>query len=217
MTLGWWSPSLPRRVTMAWCVLGAAALSTPKLSPPALAPGAVTDLRVSMVSDTAVTLTWTEVSSSITVPAKYVLRYGFAGAFQWGGTPDVLTGGCSAPVYGSTAGGGRTRSCVLGGLLPNRAYEFQLVAYTGTLKVNAIFGPLSNLATATTASRYGPLVVWRPRMFLDSVFLTAASVDDFGEIRFPLRGRFRMGDRRVTFYDSSGAVVAVGYVVVTAP
>jgi len=53
---------------------------------------------------------------------------------------------CGAPVYGSTAGGGRTRSCVLKGLLPGRVYSFQLVPYTGTLNSNAVFGPFSNIA-----------------------------------------------------------------------
>ena len=38
------------------------------------------------------------------------------------------------------------------GLARSTAYSFQLVAYRGTLKVNAVFGALSNVATGTTAA-----------------------------------------------------------------
>jgi hypothetical protein len=38
------------------------------------------------------------------------------------------------------------------GLTPSTSYQFQLVAFRGTLNVNAVFGGLSNVANATTAA-----------------------------------------------------------------
>jgi len=186
---------------------------TPTLAPPA----AVTDLRAQALSDSAVVLTWTEVNSGLTSIAKYVVRFGVFESFVWSAASDVKTGGCGAPVYGSTAAGGRTRSCVLSGLIPHRAYRFQVVAYTGSLNFNAVYGPLSNIAEATTAQRVGPILVWRPRMFLDSVSVAAASLSDFGPMRYPLNGLFSLGDREARFYDSTGALVGLGYVLVTRP
>jgi hypothetical protein len=53
-------------------------------------------------------------------------------------------------VAGTTVGAQRT--CTVLGLARSSAYSFQLVAYRGTLRVNAVFGGLSNLATGTTAA-----------------------------------------------------------------
>ena len=182
-----------------------------------LAPAAVTDLRVAAVTDTSAVLTWTEVSTAGTGIARYLIRVGVPG-FTWSGTADVTTGGCGAPVYGSTAGGGRVRSCVLGRLTPNLAYEFQLVAYTGVLNSTAVFGPLSNRATATTAQRIGPMLVLRPRMSLDTVeFFTASLPFDFGDRRYPIHGRFPSGDRMAYFYDVRDSLVARGYVLLARP
>ena len=191
--------------------------SGPKLPPSAL-PAQVTDLRVVAATDTSLVLTWTEVSSGLTVPAKYVMRVDTLGAqgFQWWTVPDVTTGGCAAPLYGATAAGGRVHACVLGGLMARRAYQVQVVAYTGTLG-SATFGPFSNLAIGPTATRVGAMLVSRPPMNLDSVDIAAASITDYGVVRFPLRGRFRFGDRQATFYDSLGVVVARGYLMVTKP
>lgn len=181
------------------------------------APGRVGDLRVSAVTDTSLVLSWTEVASSTTAIARYVLRIAPAASFSWGGTADILTGGCAAPVYGSTAAGGRTRSCVVGGLVAKTAYTVQLVAYTGVLNSNAIFGPFSNTVTANTAQRIGPMLVLRPPMFLDTATIQAASISDYGPQQFPLRGKFAYGDRVALFYDSTGALVARGYVLITRP
>jgi hypothetical protein len=187
------------------------------LNPAASIPGGVNDLRVSAVTDTSVVLSWTEVSSGTTGIARYVIRYGPL-TFTWGTSLDVLTGGCGAPVYGSTALGGRVRSCVLGGLAPKRAYRFQLVAYTGTLATTANFGPLSNVVDATTAERIGPMLVQRPAMFLDTLAIAEASLPyDFGPRRYPIHGRFPAGDRVASFYDSTGALIAWGYLLVVRP
>ena len=191
----------------------------PKLTPAALPIDAVTTLRVSAVTDSALVLTWTEISTHGSGAAKYVVRTSSVahGVFVWTAQFDVMTGGCAAPVYGSTGGGGRTRSCVLTGLAPATGYYVQIVAYTGTLNVNATFGPLSNLVQATTAERVGPMLVSRPRMLLDTVVIAAVEVSDFASTRFPLRGTFRLGDRLAVFYDSTGAVAARGYLLVVKP
>ena len=183
-----------------------------------IAPARVADLRVSAVTDTTAVLTWTEVSTGGTGVARYVVRFGPAGAFAWGAASDVTTGGCAAPLYGSTAGGGRPRSCVLGGLAPNGAYEIQLVAYTGVLNSTAVFGPFSNVAPAVTAQRIGPMLVLRPRLSLDTMeFFTASLPFDFGERRYPIHGRFPFGDRLAYFYDISDSLVARGYLLVVKP
>jgi hypothetical protein len=185
--------------------------------PTSLAPAAVKDLRIAAVTDTTAVLTWTEVSTGGTGVARYAVRYGFPG-FAWGSATDVTIGGCAAPVYGSTAAGGRTRSCVLSGLQPNIAYEVQLVAYTGVLNSTAVFGPFSNKATIITAQRIGPMLVLRPRMFLDTLAIAEASLPyDFGPRRYPIRGRFPAGDRVASFYDSTGTLVAFGYLLLVKP
>jgi len=186
--------------------------------PPSALPGGVTDLRVSAVTDTSAVLTWTEVPSGTSGIARYVIRFGPFESFTWGTASDVLTGGCGAPVYGSTAGGGKTRSCVLSGLVAKRAYDFQLVAYTGSLPTTANFGPLSNVAEATTAERIGPMLIQRPPMFLDTLAIAEASLPyDFGPRRYPIHGRFPAGDRVASFYDSTGALVAWGYLLIVRP
>lgn len=193
-------------------------LGAPDLSPPVLAPGRVTDLRVSAVTDSSAVLTWTEVPSGTTVVSRYVVRYGLAAGYSWGSRPDVLTGGCGAPVYGSTTAGGRVRSCVLSGLSPHLAYQVQVVAYTGNLSTTTNFGLLSNVADVITAQRIGPMLVVRPPMFLDTVAIAEASLPyDFGPRRYPLHGKFPAGDRVASFYDSTGTLAAFAYCLLVRP
>lgn len=202
----------------------AALASIAAFAPPetALAPAGVTDLRATPLSDSALVLTWTEVNSSISVPARYAVRvdstFRTAADFPWGTTKDVVTGGCAAPVVGQTAGGGKPHACVLAGLRPHRQYSVRLISYTGTLNVSAVFGPTSNVAVATTAQRIGPMLVIRPPMFLDTIAIAQASLPyDFGPTRFPVRGRFPAGDRVASFFDSTGALVAYGYLLLVQP
>src|SRR5436305_1992549 len=72
----------------------------------------------------------------------------------WGGTPSVSRGTCATPVAGTSVGAKRT--CTVRGLSAGTTYSFELVAYRGTLNVNAVFGGLSNAASgATTSSSSG--------------------------------------------------------------
>lgn len=192
-----------------------AARPAPNLSPAALPPGQVTNLTATTLTDTSVVLMWREVASGTTVIAKYVVRVGPMG-FAWHTVPDVLTGGCGAPVYGSTAAGGRTRSCVLGGLTPHRAYDVQVTAYRGTLRIDAVFGPQSNVARAITAERFGPLLVLRPRLALDSILLRSVWISAYPDT-FPLRGWVNTGGYGLTGFGIGDSVVAHGYLLVVRP
>ena len=185
----------------------------------ALLPANVTDLRAAPLTDSSIVLTWTEVASNNTAVARYLVRYAFFADPMPANPPFLTTGGCGAPIYGSTVAGGRVRSCVLGGLAPNRRYAFEVIAFTGTLQTTGNFSAAwSNRAEATTAQRVGPMLVTRPPMFKDTVAIAQASLPyDFGPIRFPVRGRFPAGDRVASFYDSTGALVAWGYLLLVRP
>lgn len=193
---------------------------TPKLSPAAL-PGAVTDLRVVAATDSSLVLSWTEVSTAQTGTAKYVIRYDSASAkfSDWGVEREVTWGGCAAPVYGSTAGGGRTRSCVLSGLTPHRYYEIAVRGFTGTMNSNAVYGPVSNIASGVTAQRVGPMLVLRPRVNpTDTIEIALASLPyDFGPRLYPIHGKFPVGDRVASFYDSTGTLTAFAYCLLVRP
>ena len=180
------------------------------------APGAVTDLRAVAVTDTSAVIEWTETRSNTTAIAKYVVRRWPIGSGGWSANVDVTTGGCGAPVYGSTSGGGRKRACVLTGLGASRAYDVQLVAYTGTLNSTAVFGPLSNVASVITAVRVGPMLVQRPPGIIDSVRLTQVEFSDWPNTRWPIRGTFWMGDHFITAYNAD-TVVARGFLLVVRP
>ena len=113
-------------------------------------PGTVTDLAVVGATGTGVTLTFTEVNDGTGQPASYDVRYQ-AGTITWGGTAlSVTQGTCATPVAGTAIGG--KRACTVLGLTPATAYQFQLVAFRGTLSLNAVFGGLSNIAGATTTA-----------------------------------------------------------------
>jgi hypothetical protein len=112
-------------------------------------PGTVTDLAVVGVADTGVTLAFTEVNDGTGLPASYDVRYQ-VGTITWGSTATSVTGGtCATPLRGTAIGAKRT--CTVLGLTPATGYQFQLVAFRGTLNLNAVFGGLSNVAGATTA------------------------------------------------------------------
>lgn len=207
-------------MTRAWLgALGGAFLAVAAWAGPSgYAPGRVTDLRVSAVTDTTAVLTWTEVPSGTSGVARYAVRTGPLGSYAWGSAPDVITGGCAVPVYGSTAAGGRTRSCVLGGLTPGFGVEAQVVAFTGSYGTTTNISQPSNVAFTRLGQRVGPLLVYRGSLPVrDSVTIVAVEVSDWPGWRLTLRGTFLFGDRRATFYDSTGAVAARAYLVVTPP
>src|SRR5207245_2154534 len=113
----------------------------------ATSPGTVSDLRVTAANDTSVTLAFTEVDDGTGLPASYDIRL-LVGAISWGSAADVVRGSCATPVVGASIGS--THSCVVLGLAASTTYNFQLVAFRGTLNVTPVFGGLSNIASGTT-------------------------------------------------------------------
>lgn len=107
------------------------------------APLTVTDLAVSSPTTSSLLVTFTEVSGGTGSPANYELRYS-TGNLVWGTA-------ISWPVLVGTSVGAK-RAVVVTGLLPGTSYQFQLVAFRGTLNVDAVFGNFSNVANGITTS-----------------------------------------------------------------
>lgn len=112
-------------------------------------PAGVSDLAVTAVTDTSTTLAFTEVDDGFGSPASYQLRYAL-GPIAWGSASIVARGTCATPLAGTTIG--VRRSCTVLGLQASTAYQFELVPFRGTLDLNAAFGPVSSVASATTAA-----------------------------------------------------------------
>jgi hypothetical protein len=124
--------------------------STP---PPTTNPGTVTDLAVSAIDSIGVNLTFTQVNDGTGQPAKYDVRYAVA-PISWGSATSATSGSCTTPVAGTAIGSSLT--CQVLGLRPATNYQFQLVAFRGTLNQNAVYGALSNVVSATTKSSGSP-------------------------------------------------------------
>ena len=130
---------------------------TPVVPVAPTAPGTVTDLKVAGATDTLITLSFTDVTDGSGEPASYDVRYSAASTLSWGASvPAVSRGTCATPVAGMAIG--TIRTCTVVGLTAATTYSFELVAYRGTLKVNAVFGALSNIATGSTATAGSALV-----------------------------------------------------------
>ena len=149
-----------RALLLAAATLGACEANDPSLSAPTHpsfltstgAPAGVSDLVAAAMTDSSATLTFTEVDDGTGAPASYDVRSVAGASITWGASsPSVTRGTCATPVAGTTIGA--QRSCTVLGLSPSATYSFQLVAYRGTLRVNAVFGPLSNTASGKTAAR----------------------------------------------------------------
>lgn len=111
------------------------------------APGTVTNLAVSGTTDSSATLTFTQVTNGAGGAASYEIRYA-TGTISWGSATAAAAGTCATPVAGTTVGA--TLTCTVNGLAASTAYQFQVVAFRGTLSVNAVFGSLSNVASGST-------------------------------------------------------------------
>ncbi len=107
----------------------------------------ITDLRVTAIASTSVTLAFTEVTDGVGAPASYDVRYKTP-TMDWGTATSVTAGTCTTPVAGVNIGA--TLTCTVTGLTATTPYEFQLIPYRGTINVDAVYGPLSNIVGATT-------------------------------------------------------------------
>jgi hypothetical protein len=112
------------------CALGDRSVSSPTepsfLSTSSNNPGTVADLQVTAVSDTSVTLTFTEVDDGTGRPASYDMRVA-VGAISWGSASEVTRGSCATPVMGSAIGA--KLSCTVLGIAASTGYQSQLVAF----------------------------------------------------------------------------------------
>jgi len=133
--------------------VGSATITVTTSPQPTTNPGTVTDLTVSAIDSTGVTLGFTQVNDGTGQPAKYDVRYAVA-PISWGSATTTTSGSCTTPVAGTAIGNALT--CQVLGLKPATNYEFQLVAFRGTLNQNAVFGGLSNVVGATTKSSGSP-------------------------------------------------------------
>jgi uncharacterized protein YjdB len=135
---------------------GQSGSATIAVTVPASAPGTVGDLAVTAVTDSSVMLRFTEVDGGTGAPASYDIRYTAGSTLSWGpGASSVSRGTCATPAAGTAIGASRT--CTVLGLAAATTYSFELVAFRGTLSVNAVFGGLSNTTTGTTASSTAPV------------------------------------------------------------
>jgi uncharacterized protein YjdB len=183
--------------------------------PTAGAPGAVSDLAVTGATTTSLTLAFTEVDDGTGHPASYEVRAA-TGAMTWSSATPVASGTCASPLGGTTIGAART--CTVLGLTASTGYQVQLVAFRGTLDVDAVFGGLSNVAGGTTAAAaVAPVarVIVSPSSASGTVGqsaqFTATPQDSAGN---PLTGR------TVTWASSNTAVVTVttaGYATAMGP
>jgi hypothetical protein len=119
-------------------------------------PGAVSDLAVVATTEASATLSFTQVGDGLGHPAQYDVRYSL-GPMSWGSGTSATIGTCAAPVSGTAVG--QTLSCVVLGLSPSTSYNFQMVAFRGTLSGGAVFGGLSNVAATSTQSITPPAPV----------------------------------------------------------
>ena len=121
--------------------------------PPATNPSTVADLQASVTGSTSVTLSFTQVNDGTGQPAKYDVRYAVA-PISWGSATSPTSGTCTTPVAGTATGS--PLSCTVLGLTPATNYNFQLIAFRGTMNLNAVYGSLSNIVSATTTASAPP-------------------------------------------------------------
>lgn len=169
-----------------------------------LAHNLVTDLHVTAVTSTGVTLTWTEVDGGNGLPASYDVRLATP-TISWGSAASVTSGTCATPVAGTSIGA--SKSCTVTGLSTTTPYQFELVPYSGTLgQPGVIFGPLSNITGATT----GGSVPGATRTLMASDAFPGAN----GALPSPWQGGYAagfMGTPQITSHTVYGSVVGVEY------
>lgn len=106
----------------------------------------IVDVTASALSATSATVRFTALSDGTGAAAKHDVRFA-AGVISWGDAASVTSGTCSnafAPGVTNTV-----VTCTITGLTTGQQYDVQLVPYRGTINVDAVYGPLSNIATVT--------------------------------------------------------------------
>ena len=112
-------------------------------------PGAVSDLIVAAAADTSVTLSFTQVDDGTGQAASYDVRY-TPGTISWSSAASAASGTCATPVAGT--GVNSALKCTVLALSPTTSYDFQVIAFRGTLNTDAVFGSPSNVAHGSTTT-----------------------------------------------------------------
>ena len=112
-------------------------------------PGTVSDLAVSSIANTSITLSFTQVDDGTGQASNYDVRYSTA-PMVWGSASSTASGSCATPVAGTAVGTPLT--CTILGLSQSTTYNIQLIAFRGSLQVDAVFGGVSNIASASTST-----------------------------------------------------------------
>ncbi|PYP69158.1 MAG: hypothetical protein DMD41_17290, partial [Gemmatimonadetes bacterium] len=147
----------------------------------------------------------TEVTDGTGLPASYDVRWA-AGALTWSAATAVAQGSCKVLLAGTVIGA--RRSCTVLGLAAAKAYQFQLVAFRGTLNVNAVFGSLSNIASGSTAATTAPAAVAAVSVSPASVSLAAGASQQLTATLKDSAGMVLTGPT-LTWASSTGAVATV--------
>jgi Big-like domain-containing protein len=175
-------------------------------------PGTVSDLAIAALTDSSVTLTFTEVSDGTGQPAKYDVRYAAGPPISWGAGTIASQGTCASPVIGSAVG--KRRSCSVLGLASGTPHSFEVVAFRGTLNRDAVFGGLSNVVTGETAGSTAPVAsltltpTTMTMLLVGARQLTATLRDSRGRL---LSGRtisWKSSDTTVALVSTTGLVRA---------
>src|SRR6476619_3266688 len=147
-------PTLTKRVATMVLLLGVlpfiVVCSGSESTDPGSNPGTVSDLSVSAVATTSATITFTQVTDGAGQAANYDVRFA-AAPISWGSATSVANGTCATPLAGNSVGSQIT--CSVLGLSPSTAYNFQVIAFRGTLNSDAVFGSESNIAVASTPAQ----------------------------------------------------------------
>jgi hypothetical protein len=131
----------------------------------------VSDLRITRTFGNAVGIIFTTTDDGYGNPARYDVRYAPA-PMSWSSARSVTLGPCATPLAGESEGSGQF--CAILGLATGTDYEFQMVAYRGTLNQDAVFGQLSNVAAAQTTTQ--PFAVATPTIGVGHVTQTTVEI-----------------------------------------
>ncbi len=125
----------------------------PPPPPPSVNPGTVGDLSATAVNTTRASVQFTAVSDGTGNPAKYDIRSG-RDVMSWGAAQSVSQGTCTVPFAPGVMS--QMVTCNIDGLTPGYTYKIQMVAFRGTMGLDAVYGSLSNVATVTMQAETPP-------------------------------------------------------------
>lgn len=110
-------------------------------------PGRVTDLAVDTVMGNTIILVFTEVGDGTGQPSNYLFRFQIA-PLSWSQAANVTFGSCGGRLSGIAIG--NRRVCSVSSLSWGTTYEFQVIAFRGSITQDPIYGDLSNVTGAST-------------------------------------------------------------------